>query len=370
MKILYSCLSKSWGGMEMFTLTAVRQLLNRNIYVELLCTAESRLHIEANNIGIIIHPVKASGYFSPFSVLKIASIIRMNKYDIIHSHASRDLWFLVSALKLLRKKNPLILTKHVGSFIIKKDFLHKWIYNRVTFVLAISEVIRKNLLETCPLPEKKVKLLHNGIDLEKFNPAKYDGKKTREEFSVDGNEILIGMLARFSRGKGHEEFLYAAKELNQQYNNLKFLIVGEASRGEDEYASSIKKLAEKYEIKNLIFSGFRSDTPEILTAMDIFIFPSHSEAFGIALAEAMAMGKPSVCSNSDGILDIAVDNETSYLFERKNGDDLVKKLKLLVNDPETRVKFGKAARIRAEKNFNIKRLTDRVIEIYYDSLKK
>ena len=56
----------------------------------------------------------------------------------------------------------------------------------------------------------------------------------------------------------------------------------------------------------------------MLSAFDIFVFPSHAESFGIALAEAMAMGKPSVCSNAEGILDIAIDKETSLLFENKS----------------------------------------------------
>ena len=60
-------------------------------------------------------------------------------------------------------------------------------------------------------------------------------------------------------------------------------------------------------------------------ALDIFVFPSHAESFGIALAEAMAVGKPSVCSNAEGVLDIAVDGETSLLFENKNAEDLTKK---------------------------------------------
>ncbi len=369
MKILYSCLSKSWGGMEMFTITAVKQLLKKNISVELLCISESRIHIEANNIGIIIHPIKAAGYFHPFSTLKMMSIIRRGKYDLIHTQASKDLWLLVPALKLLKRKTPLILTKQVGSAIVKKDSLHKWIYHRLTYALAISRVIGKNLIDTCPLTENKIKLLHNGIDTKRFDPDKVDSKKVRNEFGIQANEIVIGMLARFSPGKGHEEFLSAAKELNEKYNNLKFLIVGEASRGENNYAESIKQLAKDYKIENVIFAGFRSDTPEVLAAMDIFVFPSHGEAFGISLAEAMSMGKPSVCSNSDGVLDIAVDGETSYLFENKNPEDLKKKIELLINLPETRIKFGKASRKRAIENFDLELLTEKVIKIYDESIK-
>ena len=370
MKVLYSCLSKSWGGMEMFTLSAIKQLQKRQIHVELICVSESRIHIEANNIGMIIHPVKASGYFHPYTILKLASIIYRGEYDLIHTQASKDLWLLVPALKLLRSKIPLILTKHVGSGIVKKDKFHKWIYKRLTLALAISRVIKKNLLETCPLPETKVKLMHDGIDTEIFDPDKVSGNKVREEFGIEEDDIVIGMLARFSPGKGHEEFLAAAEKLNLKYKNLKYLIVGEASRGENHYADSIKQLAESYSLSNAIFTGYRSDTPQVIAAMDIFVFPSHSEAFGIALAEAMAMAKPSVCSSSDGILDIAVDNETAYMFENKNVEDLTKKIEILINSSAARMQFGKAARKRVVENFDFDILTNKVIEMYYELLKR
>lgn len=354
----------------MFTITAVKQLLKRGVKVELLCCAESRIHIEANNLGLIIHPVKASGYIHPFTTIRVASIISKGSFNIIHTQASKDLWLIVPALKLIRSQIPLILTKQIGSFIVKKDALHRWIYKRVTFALAISNMIKQNLLETCPLTEEKVLLLHNAVDTNRFDPAKADGQKVRAEFNTGSDKIILGMIARFSPGKGHEEFLAAAKALNEKFNNLVFMIVGEASRGEDEYANNIKQLAADYGSDNVIFTGFRSDTPDVLAAMDIFIFPSHAEAFGIALAEAMAMGKPSVCANADGVLDIAVDNETSLLFENKNAEDLAQKTEMLILDKGLREKFSKAARERIVKNFDLEVLTDKALEIYNRAVKE
>lgn len=364
MKILYSCLSKSWGGMEMLTINAIKQLLNRNYSVELICSADSRIHIEANNLGLIIHPVKAPGYFHPFTSLKISLLIRRNNCDLIHTQASKDLWLLVPALKLAGSSIPLFLTKQVGSFIIKKDFMHRFIYKRVNVVLAISEVIKNNLLETCPLAEDKIIILPNGVNTQKFDAGKVDKEKIKEEFNIGEDKIVLGMLARFTPGKGHEEFLSAAVELNTKFDNLIFLIAGEASRGEEEYAEGIKKMVIDLALKNVIFTGFRSDTPEILSAMDIFIFPSHSEAFGIALVEAMSMGIPSVCTNSDGILDIVVDGKTGYLFEKKNEKDLVKQVELLLNSSTKRKEFSLAARTRAVCIYDFEILTDRVLNVY------
>ena len=148
------------------------------------------------------------------------------------------------------------------------------------------------------------------------------------------------------------------------------MIVGEPSRGENKYADTIKKLALDYQLKNLIITGYRSDIPEVLAAMDIFVFPSHAESFGLALAEAMAMGKPSVCSNAEGILDIATDNETSLLFENKNAYDLLKKIAMLIESAELRKRFSNAARKRAVGQFDLEILTDRVVDIYQKAIQQ
>lgn len=370
MKILYSCLSKSWGGLEMFTLTSIQQLLKREIKVELVCALDSRIHIEANNLGIMLHAVKAGGYFHPFKIIRLALLIRQNSYSIFHTQASKDLWLIVPALKLANNKIPLFLTKQVGSFIVKKDFLHKFLYRRISKIFAISTVIKNNVVETTPVKPERVIVIPNGIDVQKFNPDKIDAHKVRNDFSINKDEIVIGMLARFTPGKGHEEFLFAAKELNKEYPNIRFIVVGEPSRGESEYADKIKKLAEEYKLKNLIFTGYRSDTPEVLAAMDIFAFPSHSEAFGIALVEAMAMKKPCVCSRADGVLDIAVDEETAYLFENKNAGDLKDKLKLLIESKEKRIRFGENARKRVVEIFDIEKITERVLQIYREETER
>jgi glycosyltransferase involved in cell wall biosynthesis len=370
MKILYSCLSKSWGGLEMYTLTSIQQLIKRDIKVELICTAESRIHIEANNMGIMLYPIKASGYFHPVTTIRLSLLIRNNNYTIVHTQASKDLWLLVPALFLANSKIPLFLTKQVGSFIVKKDFLHSLLYRRVRKIFSISTAIKNNLIESTPVKLHDIIILPNGIDTKKFDPQNIDDEKVRKEFNIASNEIVIGMLARFTPGKGHEEFLSAAKELNKEHSNLRFLVVGEPSRGETEYAERIKRLASEYGLDNLIFTGFRGDIPEILAAMNIFAFPSHSEAFGIALVEAMAMKKPSVCSKAEGVLDIAVDGETSYLFENKNAADLRAKLKLLIESKEKRAEFGENARKRAIENFDIKNLTDKVLKIYHEEMNK
>lgn len=341
------------------------QLIKKGLSVDFLCYPGSKINVEANRRKLKCITLKASGYFHPFQIIKLSRLIKKNRYELIHTHLSRDLWILSPSLKLAYSKIPLILTKQMGSFVVKKDFLHRQLYKRVNFVLAISREIEKNVLETCPVTADKVLLHHNSVDLKRFDRSLSDRKKIRNEFGITESEILIGMLARLSYGKGHEEFLYAAKKLIKLNSNLRFLIVGEASPDEKEYGEKIKTLSESYDLKDkMIFAGFRSDTQDVLAALDIFAFPSHGEAFGNALVEAMAMGKPSVATRFAGVLDIAVEGVTGYLFNRKDGDDLADKLKLLIDSPERREELGKAAREHVVENFDVEKQTEKLISFY------
>jgi glycosyltransferase involved in cell wall biosynthesis len=365
MKILQTCLSSSWGGMEMYSLQTARLLIDAGAEVELLCCAGSRLHFEAVKTGLTVNPVRFPIRFNLSVLLSLNRLLNNKQYDLIHAEASKDLWLLVPALKFSGLATPLILTKHVGSFIKKTDILHRWIYNRVDKAIAISEVIKRNLLETTTLREDQILMIHDSIDASRFDPDIVSGERIRSEFNIKDRELLLGINARLSPGKGHEEFLHAAKKLACRYDNLKFLIVGESSKNEADYDVEIKNLAARLDHgSKVIFTGFRADIPEILAAIDIFVFPSHAEAFGLALVEAMSMRKPSVCCNSDGVLDIAVDGNTSLFFERKNADDLTVKLESLIREPALRNILGLNARKRVLENFNTDIFIGKVIDTY------
>ena len=349
----------------MRTIQGTEQLLERKSDVEILCYPGSKINIEAEKKNINCIKIKATGYFHPFKILQLAEHIKKKSYNLIHSQYSRDLWILVPALKYIDSEIPLILTKRMESGVSKKDFMHKWLYNRVNLILAISNVIKQNVIKTCPVSDEKVLLHYNGVDLIKFDPVKTNRQKIRSEFKIKDHEIVIGMLSRITYGKGHEEFLDAAKKLNEEYSNLKFLIAGDASVDEKEYEKKIRHLAEDLLLSGkVIFTGFRKDAPDLLSAMDIFVFPSHAESFGNSLIEAMAMEKPSVASNSHGILDIVVDKVTGYLFNKKDVNHLMEKLKLLIDSSDKRIEMGKAAREHIIKNFDLEKQTEKLIDWY------
>lgn len=369
LNVLQTCFSHSWGGLEIQALEVTRKLKQRGHRLSLACCRESRLEQEAEALDINLLPLNVTGYFHPVIVWKIARFVKQNKIDIIHCQLSKDIATIVPATKLSRRHLPIVLSKRVGSYVSKKDLFHRFTYSHVSRVLAISEVIRKNILDTTPAAPDRVMTLHDAVDTDLFCFNPVARSKVRDEFGFDEETVVIGFVGRFSPGKGHEELLEAARLLSERHRNIHFLIVGEASHGEERYAERIKSLAHSPGLAKLVtFAGYRKDIPDIMSAFDIFAFPSHAESFGVVLIEAMATERPVVSTNCDGVLDIVVDGETGIYVHPRNAQELASALERFIIDPALRETTGRAGRRRVEELFDQRKQMDEIEQVYYSLL--
>lgn len=363
--ILISCGSYSWGGLEMISLETAMHLAKAGNNVKILCSSGSRLESEAISTGFETIPVfsKDKGIIS--SIIKLKKLLKKSRADVIHTNLSHDLWVLTPAMKISGSKAKLLLTKHMASGVKKKDLFHKYLYKRVDGIFAISNYIRKSVLDTCPVPEEKVHLLPVGIDLKKFNKANFNVRDVKKELKLPDGKIIIGIVGRLTPGKGHEEFLEATKIINEKhFNRVFWLVVGSASFGEDEYENNIKAYANEVKIPNIKFTGYSEDTPKMLSVIDILAFPSHNESFGRVLLEAMAFEIPVAASGNAGVVDIVINNETGVLFEPKNSLQLAEKLIKLIENDALRIKLGKAGKKRAIDIFDFDIMINKLMEYY------
>jgi glycosyltransferase involved in cell wall biosynthesis len=335
--------------------------------VKIICKLNSRLQkqAEANNIPAV--PVFRSKYNFIFNITVLSNYLAKHKADVIHTHLSHDLFFISPALFLSGSKAKLFLTKHIASGVYKKDLLHKLAYKRINGIIAISNYINNNVIDTCPLPPDKVHLLFPSITLPETGNYNFNKCEIRKKFKIPDGKITAGMAVRFTPGKGLEDFLHSIKILKDKISvPAVFIIAGEASYGEHNYADSIYKLCSDLKLQDdVIFTGFVENVYELFSIFDIFVFPSHNESFGVALTEAMAMELPVIAADNAGIPDIVVDNETGILVPPKNPGKLADALIMLLQDSTLRVKLGKAGRRRAEELFNTEK-SIRVLEKLYN----
>jgi len=344
------------------------KLVKRGYDITVLCAPHSELANDLDAKGIRTIPFKPAGYIDILSILRTTKYLRKEKYDIIHAHYSRDLWTLAPAVSLAGGV-PIVFIKHIGTQKPKRDMLHKWIYAHVCRIIAISNVIANNVIATHPVKAERVRVIHHGVDLEEFNLDEKIRRKIRDEFHVKENEMLIGTIGRLQEGKGHLEFLDMAEAIHKEFPNTKFLIVGEATRGEEFRAEKIYERIRQVNLgDNLILAGFRKDIPAVLSAMDIFAFPSRAEAFGLVLIEAMAAGLPVVSTKSDGVLDIVQDEETGLLVERQNSKQLTDAVKRLIIDVDKRQKFARAGKRKIAKEFTMQKMIEEIEKIYQECM--
>lgn len=369
LNILQTCFSHSWGGLEIQALEIAKKMQDRGHHIWLASCSRSRLEREAGLRGLNVLAFDVHGYFHPRIVWNLSRFLKRQRVDIIHCQLSKDIATLVPAMQMTGKTIPIVLSKRVGSYLSKKDPFHRYTYGHISRVIAISDVIHRNVLETTPVTADRVLTIHDAVDTEVFSPRRTDRHRVRTEFGLGDEAVVIGFVGRFSPGKGQEEFLHAANILRKKYPNVRFLIVGEASYREKAYEQSIHALCLSLELKPVVtFTGFRNDIPDLMAAFDIFAFPSHAESFGVALIEAMALELPVVSTNCDGVLDIVVNGETGLYVHPGNAIELAAALARLIDDPTLREKMGKAGRSRVEELFDQEKQIRKIERVYYDLL--
>jgi len=352
----------------MQALLITRELLKRGHEVSLLCIPRTTLLKEAYAAGVPTVGLLGEDNQAVSTVKDLSKLLKGYSYDVVHTHLSHDLWWLVPAMRLSASHARLFLTKHVASGIKKNDPLHRFLYGRLQGVFAISNYIRGSVINTCPISENDVHIVPPGISLDEFDPDLYDKNAVRKYLGISENTILVGMVGRMSPGKGHEEFLKAAKKIvSESEMDFGFLVVGGASYGEKEYELQIKNLAHDLELDSVVqLLGFRKDVPRLMSVIDILAFPSHEESFGITLTEAMAMNLPVVATGNAGVLDIVLDNETGILVPPKDHQALADGIMKLVHDASMRKRFGEAGRKRVEEVFSIQAIVEKLENFYLD----
>ncbi len=345
-----------------------QHLANRGHRILPLCTPGSPLDNDFRKRGFTPHNLRLGGYFHPRALLKLSQLLRTERVEIIHAHYSRDLWTIVPALARRDLSHiALVLTKHIGTQKPKRDLLHRWIYRRVDYLIAISEVIRANLLATHPVAADKVSVVHHGVDLEEFSPERYDREAVRAELGWT-DELVFGIVGRLQISKGYLEFLEMACRIRQAVPHARFLLIGEASRGEEAEANHILQKIDHLDLRAVTkWLGFRKDVARLLSAMDIFVFPSHAEAFGLVLIEAMAMEKAVIASNCDGVLDIVKHEETGLMVPPKEIEPLTQAALRLAQNHMLRKKLARAGRQYAISAFSLPGMLTSV-ELIYNKL--
>jgi phosphatidylinositol alpha-1,6-mannosyltransferase len=246
----------------------------------------------------------------------------------------------------------------------------KWLARTLKYshrVIAVSSYTGNFINEKYGIDSRKIKVIPNGVDPERFYPKQVSGSLIAK-YNLKDKFVLL-TLARLEKRKGHDLVIRALGKLKNDFPELRYVIAGS---DRNDYAMELKQLASDLDIHDrIIFSGFvkNDELIDFYNLSDIYLMTSRflnkigdSEGFGITFLEANACEKPVIGTRSGGIVDAIEDGFNGLLVNSDSVDDIVSSVVRLIKDPELRERLGKNGRKRILDTFNWASITKRILD--------
>lgn len=315
--------------------------------------ASSELAEQAKKRGLKTELFDCKGRIDLGTVSSIRRFVEENGIDVIHSHGYKSNIYAYLANRKIKKR--LVTTCHnwinANSKMSLYTRLDKFFLRRFDVVAAVSEDVKSQLLKAGTDPGR-LRVIGNGIDLRKFRKALYGSNKVRDELGIPLDAKVIGTVGRLSPEKGYGFFLEAAREIRAKNKNCFFLFVGDGIQ-----RKALEEQARSLGIKDrVIFAGKRTDIPEVLSAMDIFILSSLTEGQPMALLEAMAAGIPAVSTSVGDVPKILKAGEAGLVVPPSDSMGLAKGILRLMDDPALAARLSAAAARTVGENYSSNRM--------------
>jgi glycosyltransferase involved in cell wall biosynthesis len=347
LNILQVCDHLGWEGSRMH---GVKRLFSWMIprfdrdrfNVSLLSLRKRDLSEETlDSLGIDITYLER-GKFDPLTLPAMLRIVDAKRIDVLHLHGYGATTFgrMVGAWRGI----PTIVHEHAN--LTRTPWFQK-VADRLLepctdIALAVSKSTADFVIQARLIPESKVKVVYLGVPLEEFSrPRTSDEIQTaRRELGIGDQEFAIGTVTRLHDSKGNSYLVDAAARVVTERPTARFFLVGEGPLlGSLEAQAAALGLGGRF-----VFAGFRRDVAATLSAFDLSVFPSLWEGTPITAFEALAMGKPIVATDADGLLDILTDGHDAAIVPRRNAAALAEKIVWAIDHPEERARLGAAAR--------------------------
>ncbi len=298
---------------------------------------------------------------------KILSLLRKNKFDIVHTHTAKA-GVLGRIAATLAGARCILHSPHGHDFYGYFGFLASrliiWIERFAGLfcdkIHALTELEKNDMLHFRICPAEKIEVIYSGIEPSFYKADEVSRRAEKNEFLGKEDKFLVGMVGRLEPVKGPQYFIEAALLSAEKIKNAKFLVVGEGSlRGSLEKRVRDAKLEGKF-----IFTGWREDVPDIYPLLDILVLPSLNEAVGRSVLEAQANGVPVVATRVGGVPEVIKDKETGVLVAPCDPEALAEQIIYLLEHEPIRKKMSEAARLWVNERFSDARMVESFAGLY------
>ena len=235
-------------------------------------------------------------------------------------------------------------------------------------VVVASRAMRDDLLRR-GIPAEKIRHIPHGVDTDRFRPEG-NGSVVRRELGIPPDAPLIGTVGRLQPWKGHRYFLEAARAILEARPAARFLVVGDITSAADRaYRDEVQRLSDHLGLRGrCLFVGTRTDIPDVMRALDVFLLSSVREPFGWVLLEAQACGTPVVSFAVDGTPEALEDGTTGLLVPPRDSAALAQAALRVLEDRSLRRAMGRAGRRWVSERFSIDAMVGATEALYRELL--
>lgn len=356
------------GGTETQAVELARRLPATGYEVTVGCLKrEGPLEDRLQGTGIAICEFRSRGGIDSPSGLR--QLLRMTwflrSFDIVHTH---DLWSNLLGVPAARLAGiPAIVSSrrdlsHLEWYQGRRRVCLKWIQNLGGAVVTNAAPIRDVLLREDGFDPRKVRVIHNGVDVAKFKLARKDRIRLFPEAGDGKLVVLVGNM--HTDVKGHPWLIAAAPAVLEQFPDTRFVLVGEGEQ-RSHFEKQVRDLGV---LQSFLFLGRRSDIPEILASCDIAVLPSRAEGLPNAVLEYMAAGLPVIASRVGGNAELVQDGVTGMLVPSEDSAALSAALLKLLSEPALAARLAQAGHEFTVRNFSFERLVQDLDALYTELL--
>ena len=280
--------------------------------------------------------------FDPATFPALLKVLRDKKADILHMHGYGATTF--GRLCAWRMGIPSILHEHAnhGDTPWFQKVADRLLAPHTDLAIAVSESTGEFTTRARLMPAARTKVVYLGAPLDEFaRPRTADEiSAARTMLGIPADAVAIGTVTRLMPSKGNAYLVDAAPRILQKHPNARFYIVGEGElQPELEARAAALGLGDR-----LVFSGFQRDVAAVLSALDFVVFPSLWEGTPLTVFEALAMGKPIVATDADGLRDVLTDRHDALIVPKANADRLAEAVCTVIEQPALSAALAAEAR--------------------------
>ncbi|NOZ64410.1 MAG: glycosyltransferase [Caldiserica bacterium] len=357
-RILYVIPKMEVGGTERHLYNLLHGLDKSRFLPRVICTWKlGRIGRKLREEGYTIEKLGFHKGYDPRIALKLGRIMAEWKPHILHTYLFG--FHLLPGIPARWRKVPLTISsrREIGEW---KKFYHWWITRAgnwfTDYTVACSQEVKRYTIKKEGLPEERIEVIYNGINLEDFSFQALSNKRKKK----------VGVIANFYPEKGQRFFLEAVPHIKREFPETEFILAGEG-----EKRKAMENLCKEMGIDGMVkFLGLCEDIPAILSSLQVLVIPSVREGLPNVLLEALSTGTPVVATRVGGIPEVIRQGEEGILIPPGDPMSIKQAVCFLLSHPEKAREMGRKGRKLAENRFSLQRMLQDYEGMYLSLLSK